>query len=668
VTVQVVSGGELRAVDQALPPVPYGGGMATLQVPFLPHVLAGRFERNHRLLDAEWVYRTQPAVRKVVDFLVARFKRVPLKGYLRVSDTERQPLPDGDLASVLRQPWANTPQSRFLGELFRDRLLWDRWAVMPVQLPTGEMRLRRLRPQYWQPVIDGFGEVVSIWFGTGLRIPREELILWYGRDGGINSPMEAVFSTLQEMIEGARYREQTFRNGGRFQVYAKRPVEAPQLSDGAYKRFTENAAEQFTGDGPQAGGIPLLEEGTELAELRAFSPVDQQYLEGVTLGEIQTCSFFHLAPELLGARPGNYSNMDAFRQGLYAETLGPDYVTIQDEFNVQLVPTIESDERAYVEFMLEAVLSGSFLEQAETLSRATGGPWLLRSEARAMVNRPPVEGMDEPIVPLNVVVGGLANPRDTGRVPAGPAGGGKDAQVVLVPASVAAQLTGGVKAGGAVRPPMVDKVKDHLAADLADFFRRQGGDVLGQLRESKSIAPAIDWQKERWDAELAATLLRWTPLIASSAAHGVLERFDPAYDWSDEPMAYWLKAAATGTAGRTNTNTYERLMAAATDPDWQTKTEQIFSVDSTGSRADALALSVATEVRSFGGMEAAKAVGARQKRWVVHSDNPRLTHAAINGETVGIHETFSIGGRYPGDHNLSPDERAGCTCALEYLQ
>jgi HK97 family phage portal protein len=662
VTVQVVSGGELRRVDQALPPVPYGGGMATLQVPFLPHVLAGRFERNRRLLDAEYVYRTQPAVRKVVDFLVARFKRVPLKGYLRVSATERLPLPDGDLSAVLRQPWTNTPQSRFLGELFRDRLLWDRWAVLPVQLPTGELRLRRLRPQYWQPVIDGFGEVVSIWFGTGLRIPREQLIMWHGRDGGIDSPMEAVFATLEEMIEGARYREQTFRNGGRFQVYAKRPVDAPALTQGAYTRFTENFAEQFAGEGPQAGGIPMLEEGTELGEMRAFAPVDQQYLEGVTLAEIQTCGFFHLAPELIGARQGNYSNMDAFRQGLYAETLGPDYVTIQDELNVQLVPTIEQDDRAYVEFLLEAVLSGSFLEQAAATSSATGGPWLLRSEARAMRNLPPVEGMDEPIVPLNVVVGGLASPRATAPLP-----GAKDGQVVLVPASVAAQLTGGVKAAGAVRPPLVDVVKTHLARDLAGFFRGQGEDVTRQLEAAKSVAPAIDWDSDRWNADLAAVLLRWTPVAASAAAHGVLERFDPGYAWSDDPMAYWLKAAADGTAKRTNTHTYNQIAAAATDPEWREKITVMFSSDTTGSRADSLALGVTTETRSFGSLEAAKAVGARQKRWVVHSDNPRLTHAAINGETVGIHETFSNGGRYPGDHNLSPDERAGCTCALEYI-
>ncbi|MDX2863445.1 phage portal protein, partial [Streptomyces scabiei] len=67
----------------------------------------------------------------------------------------------------------------------------------------------------------------------------------------------------------------------------------------------------------------------------------------------------------------------------------------------------------YIEANLEAKLRGSFTEQAALLQTAVGAPYMLRSEARAVQNLPHVDGTDELVTPLNVIVGGLASPRDT---------------------------------------------------------------------------------------------------------------------------------------------------------------------------------------------------------------------------------------------------------------
>ena len=53
------------------------------------------------------------------------------------------------------------------------------------------------------------------------------------------------------------------------------------------------------------------------------------------------------------------------------------------------------------------------------------------------------------------------------------------------------------------------------------------------------------------------------------------------------------------------------------------------------------------------------------KTWIVVSDNPRPSHAAIDGETVPLFDLFSIGMLYPGDPAGGPDEVAGCTCLLD---
>jgi len=37
----------------------------------------------------------------------------------------------------------------------------------------------------------------------------------------------------------------------------------------------------------------------------------------------------------------------------------------------------------------------------------------------------------------------------------------------------------------------------------------------------------------------------------------------------------------------------------------------------------------------------------------------------MDGETVPMSETFSNGGRWPGDSKLHPDQRSGCTCDID---
>ena len=53
----------------------------------------------------------------------------------------------------------------------------------------------------------------------------------------------------------------------------------------------------------------------------------------------------------------------------------------------------------------------------------------------------------------------------------------------------------------------------------------------------------------------------------------------------------------------------------------------------------------------------------RSKTWVVTSRKSR--HPEMNGETVGIGETFSNGAAWPGDSAAGVDEVAGCQCMVD---
>jgi HK97 family phage portal protein len=231
-----------------------------------------------------------------------------------------------------------------------------------------------------------------------------------GADG--TSPMLTLRQILAEQAEAVEWRRQVWRNGARVPTVIERPVDAPKWSADAKARFIA-AFNAFLGRSSQAGGTPILEDGMKLVTVNAFNPTETRDIEGRQLTDAEVASAYHIAPELVGAREGTFSNIDAFRQMLYTINLGPYITQWQDVLNSMLVPLLAPGSNLYVEANLEAKLRGSFMEQASLLQTAVGAPYMLRSEARAVQNLPYVEGTEDLVTPLNVLVGGLASPTDT---------------------------------------------------------------------------------------------------------------------------------------------------------------------------------------------------------------------------------------------------------------
>jgi len=78
------------------------------------------------------------------------------------------------------------------------------------------------------------------------------------------------------------------------------------------------------------------------------------------------------------------------------------------------------------------------------------------------------------------------------------------------------------------------------------------------------------------------------------------------------------------------------------------------------------AISAVTSAGNFGAHEAANAGGLKTKTWRTNSKNPRPSHAAMNGMTVGIRENFPTGQRWPGDPAGGADENANCECSVDF--
>lgn len=591
------------------------------------------------------LFRTQPHLYTVVTFLARNVAQLGLHCFERVGETDRRRDRTSPLARSLAGVDGTMTTYDLIFALVGDLMLYDRafWFVGDsAELPSGFM-IRRIPPTWITPDKSSAFEVKS-WLvtdgrGAVTKVPAEQILAFTGYSP--TNPLrgapavDALRETLQEQIESAMYRGQVWKRGGRVSAVLQRPTDAPQWSDAARERFREDWYAKYTGRGPRAGGTPILEDGMTLNRID-FSAQEQQFVEAAKLSLVTVAAAFHVNPTMIGQNDGaNYSNVREFRKMLYGDTLGPLLAQIEARINTFLVPMLGLDPAThYVEFNIAEKLQGSFEEQSAALASATGAPWMLRSEARALMNLPAVDGADDLVVPLNVLIGGQASPRDSGSQNRAPK--------VLAPLTKAAPRS------------HVDKAKQVLD----EFFARQGRAVLSRIGAGEQW-----WDKERWDVELAAAIQALYILASSIAGRAALEDLGVDSDLYDEPRtAAFLAEAARVSAERINETTREQVSAAIADEG--AEPGSVFDL-ARAHRAFEVAVTIVTFAAGFGAVEAARQQSSRaRKRWIVTSKSPRASHAALHGEDRALDEPFSNGLMWPGAFGPA-DEVAGCMCDVE---
>lgn len=404
-------------------------------------------------INAENVLRNQPSVRKVTSFIARNIASIPLHLYERLSNTDRARITDHPLAKPLSEPRPKVSEFVFWRDTWMDYLLHDRYAILFALDDRGDLMFTRLPANRMRIVGDEFGVTEIRYTNTqGKRVSLDPSVCVYESGyspRGVNglSPIDTLRNLLAESTEAVEYRRAVWRNGARIPQVVTRP-QGVSWTDPARERFKSDMANFRKGGGAE-GGIPVLEDGMEIKEVTSFRPRDTLDLEGRRLTDAEVASAYHIAPELVGAREGTYSNLEAFRQMLYRDSLGPWVTAREQALNVHLVPAFADGRNLYVESALEAKLRGSFEEQARVIQSSTGAPWLTRNEARARQNLPAVTGGDELVVPLNVLIGGQASPTDSAPTP-------KSIDEALRDPEFADYVIRGLRARGVLTPRVED--------------------------------------------------------------------------------------------------------------------------------------------------------------------------------------------------------------------
>ncbi|MBU8819948.1 phage portal protein [Mycolicibacterium goodii] len=379
------------------------------------------------------IWRRQPAVRRAVSFLARNIAQLGLHLFERKDDADRKRLTDHPLALLLQQPNPWTTRYRFLNTLVHDFAIYDVAYWWKIRTPGGGRQLVHLPVPMVTPKGDNWLTPDEFEFrgtkGTR-RIPANQVLYLRGyggqNDAGV-SPLESLRQTLREEWTAGEMREQIMRNGARVSGYLERPLAAPAWSKQARERFREGWRAQYTGNGPGAGGTPILEDGMTF-KAAAQTARELQYIEGRKLTDEEVTRSYFIPPTMIGLLDkATFSNITEQHKMLYQDCLGPWLSMIQDEINLQLVPEFEpvNPHRFYAEFNLREKLTGSFEERQAAITAAVGAPTMTINEARALDNRPPIDGGDELIRPLNVTQNGDHDPIPAERGPA-TIGGGQD--------------------------------------------------------------------------------------------------------------------------------------------------------------------------------------------------------------------------------------------------
>lgn len=650
------------------------------------------------------IYRNQPSVRSVVDFIAGHCARMPIKLFKQEGGGSGDSN-EGDREHMRRHPaqkLLNVPnghkrvgRANFWTDAWKDFLIYDRLCLVKIKdLTTGDpVALVRVPPMWFTPAGGSYfyPETIRIVGNRGMHdIPIENCIYIHGYDPvdpriGV-SPMTALMNILQEEAAASAWRKRFWQQGVQASMVVSRPVDAPEWDDGARDRFIESLRAASNRGRPL-----LLEEGMTVNPAAAFNPQSAQYIQSKEFTREEVLRVYNLPIGLFEQTTS--ANIAQYRAMLYSETLAPLLGRFVDELESQLLTewfVDPYDEGMYLEPAIEEKLRGNIMEQIAMFTAATGGPIMLRSEARAMMNLKTLADdkgkPDKLIVPMTAVIDGEPNggtgpaQRESGGIPgAPPTGGGLppqndpnsskpdkpanqngDAKPAAENDTATRADENPARHPGRASGKALTKARASDSADIKKFTESATAALQKfAKRQAASISSSGTFNTSRWNKELAADLFVQREKVANHFGEKTAKRHGS--NWDGERITDYNMEGSSRAAEFINGLTHSSFQEAHDLGDYAELGEKILS-----SLTEA-AVDTVHHMAAFGAYEAVKQTGKDAvKTWHVLSDHPRPTHEALDGESVGLHDTFSNGLRYPHDPAGDVDETAGCKCELEF--
>ena len=606
------------------------------------------------------LYKAQPSIATVVDKIAASAARLTVKVWDNTPKTGRVVDTDSAFANLIADPCPEMSPFSFY-----------RWTVATYEI-YGEA--------FWYKQRDTDGKVVGllpmhpsrtmvkrdddgkIWYSFTLGVasagiltaPADDVVafLRYNPENLMRgmSRLEPLRSTLLNEDASRRATQSWWKRGARPSVVLKHPGE---LSQAAQDRLRASFDARHAG-ADNMGGTNVLEEGLDL-QIIQLNAEEMQYIESRKLNMQEVCMVFDVPPPVVHILDhATFSNITEQMRSMYRDTMSPRLEDIESTIDRSLRSEFYAPGVREVEFDMSEVLRGDYETRVDKALAARQAGLVTGNEGRAIIGE---SLSDDPemnkiyanaaLVPLGA---NAAEPVAPEAAPAFEAASNPNPKALTV-RSIMGRLAR-VKANkSAVRDQLVTEHTDALTK----FFTAQQDAVLAKA----GAKDAGVFDPSEWDGDLADLLK--TLGDATSRAIGTSTAAQLKGKYNPEDIAEWIDSDAEDSAALINQTTAAQIEGA----DGSDALKALF-VSYLAGRVLQIATSRVASVGGLASQVAARQNDARSKTWVTAGPNPRPSHEAMDGETVGLNEAFSNGMNGPGDPVGGADEVAGCTCDLEF--
>lgn len=238
--------------------------------------------------------------------------------------------------------------------------------------------------------------------GGGLYFPAETILhiqgpSWNGVVGMdvVRQAREAIGLSIATEEAHARLHANGARPGGMLSVEGT-------LKDEQFKTLRKWIEDNYAG-GENAFRTMILDRSAKFVPM-AMSGVDSQHLETRRFQIEEICRIFRVMPIMVCSqdKSSTYAGAEQNFLAHVVHTLGPWFERIEQCLDCQLLTDAERKAGYYTKLEERGLLRGALKDTAEYLNKLVGLGIITRNEAREMLDMNPVEGLDEPLTPINL--------------------------------------------------------------------------------------------------------------------------------------------------------------------------------------------------------------------------------------------------------------------------
>lgn len=354
--------------------------------------------------------------------------------------------------------------------------------------------------------------IVKDWRGAERRLLSDEV--WHLRGMSLDgfqglAAVSAGAEVIETGLNSQGYRAKSFKNGAR---HSGMWIEHPSKfdSDEAAKKFRDAFRAAMSGE--NAYSTPVMDRGMKIHEL-GMTNQDAQLVESSKLSESELCRLWLVPPHKVGIldRATN-NNIEQQNEQFYSDTLMALFRRWEESAEVHLL-TEEEQADLRIEFDVAQLLRADVTARSKMYHDGIQDGWLVRNEVRQREGLEPLDGLDEPLEPLNMVQPGSRGQPAEG-APDKPDGNADDKPQAILLAAADRAVRREVNALRRIRPGPAAKV------EAADFYGKHATWLAPVLAIEQSVADRIC--EARFD-QLVAGDLRVIDDFAADGGAGLLD-------------------------------------------------------------------------------------------------------------------------------------------------